>query len=76
MNEEYENGTQRDINGMATTAQVFAAERTLYAASQAAPPLTADLPTIACADHRPSRGKREQRVPCVKHNQETRSVQT
>ena len=35
MNEEYENGTLRDINGMATTAQVFA-ERMLYAASQAA----------------------------------------
>ena len=35
MNEEYENGTLRDINGMATTAQVFAEERMLYAASQA-----------------------------------------
>ena len=35
MNEEYENGTLRDINGMATTAQVFAEERMLSAASQA-----------------------------------------
>ena len=36
MNKEYENGTQRDINGMANTARAFAEERMLYAASQAA----------------------------------------
>ncbi|MGB0490235.1 MAG: hypothetical protein ACPHK3_07825 [Candidatus Poseidoniaceae archaeon] len=36
MNEEYENGTLRDMNGMANTTRVFAEERMLHASSQAA----------------------------------------
>ena len=58
MNEDYENGTQRDINGTATTAQVFAAERTLYAASQATllSPLTSRPSPVQTTGLRAERG--------------------
>ena len=38
MNEEYENGTLRDMNGMTNTDQVFAEERTLHAGPRAVHP--------------------------------------
>ncbi|GIR77328.1 MAG: hypothetical protein CM15mP79_2650 [Methanobacteriota archaeon] len=58
MNEEYENGTLQDINGMATTAQVFAEERMLYAASQAAllSPLTSRPSPVQITGLRAERG--------------------
>ena len=58
MNEEYENGTLQDINGMATTAQVLAAERTLYAPSQAAllSPLTSRPSPVQITGLRAERG--------------------
>lgn len=36
MNEEYENGTLRDMNGMMNTDQVFVEERTLHTGPRAA----------------------------------------
>ena len=58
MNEEYENGTLRDINGMATTAQVFAEERMLYAGSQAdlLSPLTSRPSPVQITGLRAERG--------------------
>lgn len=58
MNEEYENGTLRDINGMATTAQVFAEERMLYAASRAVlpSPLTSRPSPVQITGLRAERG--------------------
>ena len=58
MNEEYENGTLRDINGMANTTQVFAEERMLSAASQAAllSPLTSRPWPVPITDLRADRG--------------------
>ena len=58
MNEEYENGTLRDNFGTTNTAQVFAEERMLYAASQAAPlsPLTSRSWPVQITGFRAERG--------------------
>ena len=58
MNEEYKNGTLRDINGMATTAQVFAEERMLSVVSQAAllSPLTSRSWPVQITGFRAERG--------------------
>jgi len=58
MNEEYENGTLRDMNGMANTTRVFVEERMLNATSQAAllSPLTSRPSPVQTTGVRADRG--------------------